>query len=191
MRPSRSLVRAGGGPLRNNLDQRIRRSSLDRDRSFSTSARISASLALFMGGLGCSKLEHASRSRAGSGLTRTGDHAALRAALRFPLSGLTTRYTRSPSSFSETRVRPSFLRIAPEKKPRTECCCHPVCFMTAAIVVPCGRLNSATTLACLEPARDRGDLSRPLSRGLAGAVVDLRRLTEGAGGFLVASSAPS
>jgi hypothetical protein len=33
-------------------------------------------------------------------------------------------------------VRPSFLRIALEKKPRTECCCHPVCFMIAAIVVP-------------------------------------------------------
>src|ERR1700675_2209422 len=83
MRPSRSLVRAGGGTLRNNLDQRIRRSSLDRDRSFSTSARISASLALFMGGLGCSKdSESSSRSPAGRGLTRTGDHAALRPALR-------------------------------------------------------------------------------------------------------------
>jgi hypothetical protein len=51
--------------------------------------------------------------------------------------------------------------------------------MIAAIVVPCGRLNSATTLACLEPARERGDLSRPLFRGLAGAVVALRRLTKG------------
>src|ERR1700693_20176 len=79
-------------------------------------------------------------------------------------------------------VRPSFLRIAPEKKPRTECCCHPVCFMIAAIVVPCGRLNSATTLACLEPARDRRDLPRPFSRGLAGAVVGLRPLPEGGGG---------
>jgi hypothetical protein len=39
------------------------------------------------------------------------------------------------------------------RQPRTECCCHPVVFMMAAIVVPCGRLNIAITLACLEPAR--------------------------------------
>jgi hypothetical protein len=34
-----------------------------------------------------------------------------------------------------------------------QCCCHPVSFMIAAIVVPCGRLNIAITLACLVAAR--------------------------------------
>src|SRR5713226_8355359 len=36
MRPSRSLVRAGGGSLPNVLHHRARRSSLSRDRRFST-----------------------------------------------------------------------------------------------------------------------------------------------------------
>jgi hypothetical protein len=54
---------------------------------------------------------------------------------------------------ADTSVSPSFLRTTPAKKPRTECCCHPVTFMMAAIVVPWERLNIAITLACLEPAR--------------------------------------
>src|SRR5271163_985169 len=48
MRPSRSLVRAGGGALPNNVDQRSRRSSLPRVRSVSTSAMILLSVGLFM-----------------------------------------------------------------------------------------------------------------------------------------------
>src|SRR5712672_1300819 len=52
MRPSRSLVRAGGGSLPNVLHHRARRSSLSRDRRFSTSARISVSSAFFMRCLG-------------------------------------------------------------------------------------------------------------------------------------------
>src|SRR5882672_792525 len=52
MRPSRSLVRAGGGSLPNVLHHRARRSSLSRDRRFSTSARISVSFAFFMRCLG-------------------------------------------------------------------------------------------------------------------------------------------
>jgi hypothetical protein len=97
---------------------------------------------------------------------------------------------RSPSVFSETRVRPSFFRTAPAKKPRTECCCHPVTFMMAAIVVPCGRLNIAITLACLESARVRGGSVFPLFPGLAGAFADLRRLADAAGGFLAGSAEP-
>jgi hypothetical protein len=42
------------------------------------------------------------------------------------------------------RVSPSFLRTTPAKKPRTECCCHPVVFMMAAIVAPCVRLTGRT-----------------------------------------------
>src|SRR5712671_2691483 len=41
IRPSRSLVRAGGGSLPNVLHHRARRSSLSRDRRFSTSVSFS------------------------------------------------------------------------------------------------------------------------------------------------------
>ena len=44
----------------------------------------------------------------------------------------------SLSVFSETRLSRSFLRTTPEKNPRTECCCQPVAFMIASIVVPFG-----------------------------------------------------
>src|SRR4249919_2655741 len=46
----------------------------------------------------------------------------------------------------------SFLRTTPAKKPRTECCCQPVAFMTAAMVAPLGPCNMAITLACFDPA---------------------------------------
>ena len=39
------------------------------------------------------------------------------------------------------------------KKPRTECCCQPVAFMMAAIVVPFGCLSRARTASCLVPPR--------------------------------------
>jgi hypothetical protein len=32
----------------------------------------------------------------------------------------------------------SFLRTTPARKPRTECCCQPVSFIIAAIVIPVG-----------------------------------------------------
>src|SRR5262245_25274842 len=62
----------------------------------------------------------------------------------------TTRYQRSPSVFSDSSLSLSFLRTTPAKNPRTLCCCHPVAFMIAAIVVPLGWLNIASTFACLE-----------------------------------------
>src|SRR5215467_539903 len=64
-----------------------------------------------------------------------------------------TRYKRSPSTFPDVSVKPSFLRTTPAKKPRTECCCHPVAFMIAAIVVPLGCLSSPRTDSCLVPPR--------------------------------------
>src|SRR5687768_10400833 len=61
---------------------------------------------------------------------------------------------RSPSSgFSDSNVSPSFLRTTPAKNPRTECGCHPVVFMIAGIVAPCGRRSIIRTSACLEFAR--------------------------------------
>src|ERR1019366_8042959 len=39
------------------------------------------------------------------------------------------------------------------KKPRTECCCQPVTFMMAAIVVSLGCLSRARIASCLVPPR--------------------------------------
>src|SRR6266568_1053754 len=64
-----------------------------------------------------------------------------------------TRYIRSPSTLSDVSVKPSFLRTTPAKKPRTECCCHPVAFMIATIVVPLGCLSRLSTVSCLVPPR--------------------------------------
>src|SRR4051794_10847103 len=61
---------------------------------------------------------------------------------------------RSPSSgFSDSNVSPSFLRTTPAKNPRTECGCHPVVFMMAGMVAPCGWRSILRTSACLEFAR--------------------------------------
>src|SRR5450759_2352993 len=54
---------------------------------------------------------------------------------------------------SETRLRPSFLRTTPARKPRTECCCHSVAVMMAAIVVPAGARSIAMMRACLVSVR--------------------------------------
>src|SRR5674476_63215 len=54
---------------------------------------------------------------------------------------------------SETRLRPSFLRTTPARKPRTECCCHPVAVTIAAIVTPEGVWSIATIRACLVSGR--------------------------------------
>src|ERR1700716_4028651 len=57
---------------------------------------------------------------------------------------------RSPSTFSEVRLRPSFFLTLPAKKPRAECCCQSVAFIMAAIVVPFGWRSIASTASCLE-----------------------------------------
>src|ERR1700737_4295802 len=57
---------------------------------------------------------------------------------------------RWPASFSETRLRSSFFLTTPAKKPRTECCCHSVAFMIAAIVVPFGSYSIVSTADCLD-----------------------------------------
>ena len=98
------------------------------------------------------------------------------AAFGFDLVGLSTatRYMRSPSAFSDVSVKPSFLRTTPAKKPRTECCCHPVAFMIAAIVVPLGCLSSPRTVTCLVPPRVELEPTFPL---FAGFFVCLARAT--------------
>jgi hypothetical protein len=69
------------------------------------------------------------------------------------------QYTRSSPTFSETSVSPSFLRTTPAKKPRTECCCHPVAFMIAAMVPPLGAAQQRDDVRLLGIA--------PSSRGFA------------------------
>src|SRR5207237_3874081 len=61
--------------------------------------------------------------------------------------------TRPLSVCSETRFKPSFLRTTPAKKPRTECCCHSVAVIIAAIVAPAGVRSSARMRACLVSGR--------------------------------------
>src|SRR6516162_1939382 len=56
-------------------------------------------------------------------------------------------FTLFEASFSFRR-----LRTTPARKPRTECCRHPVAFMMAATVVPVGDCSIAMTRACFEPA---------------------------------------
>src|SRR5258706_12907995 len=63
------------------------------------------------------------------------------------------RYTRPLSVCSETRLRPSFLRTTPARKPRTECCCQSVAVMIAATVVPAGARSIARMRACLVSGR--------------------------------------
>src|SRR5262249_96929 len=82
-----------------------------------------------------------------------------------------TRYMRSPSAFSDVSARPSFLRTTPAKKPRTECCCHPVAFMIAAIVVPLGCLSSSRTVSCLVPPRVEPEAAFPLFAGFFARLV--------------------
>ena len=62
------------------------------------------------------------------------------------------RYTRSLPVFSETSVRPSFLRTTPAKNPRTECGCQPVALMIAGMVLPCFRRSISMTQDCLDPS---------------------------------------
>src|SRR6202171_3831911 len=66
------------------------------------------------------------------------------------------RYTRPLSVCSETRLSPSFLRMTPARKPRTECCCQSVAAIIAAIVAPAGARSMATIWACLVPGRVAG-----------------------------------
>src|ERR1700736_2164787 len=63
------------------------------------------------------------------------------------------RETRPLSVDSETRFKPSFLRTTPARKPRTECCCHSVAVMIAAIVAPAGVRSSARMRTCLVSGR--------------------------------------
>src|SRR6476620_1330694 len=85
-------------------------------------------------------------------------------------------------SFSEARFSLSFLRTTPAKKPRTECCCHPVVFVIAAMLVPLGEPSIARTFDCLVPGPTAGALffavaSDPLRlRGLVACAPVKRRV---------------
>src|SRR5258706_10735159 len=48
--------------------------------------------------------------------------------------------------------------MTPARKPRTECCCHSVAAIIAAIVAPAGVRSRATIWACLVPGLGVADL---------------------------------
>jgi hypothetical protein len=63
---------------------------------------------------------------------------------------------RPPSAAADVRLRPSFLRMIPARKPRTECCCHPVVCTIASMVAPLGARSIAMIRACLLSLRSFG-----------------------------------
>src|ERR1700761_3962223 len=73
---------------------------------------------------------------------------------------------RTPSTFSDERLSLSFFLTTPAKKPRTECCCQPVAFMIAAMVVPLGCRRSPSTAFCFD---DRSVLFERLVTDVAAA----------------------
>src|SRR5215469_17115148 len=50
-------------------------------------------------------------------------------------------------------ARPIFLLMVPDRKPRMECACHPVAFISSLAVTPPGCFSSSRTLAVLVPSR--------------------------------------
>src|SRR6266446_2524305 len=59
---------------------------------------------------------------------------------------------RSSPALSETRFSLSFFLTTPAKKPRTECCCQPIAFMIASMVVPFGCRSIPRTVSCFDDA---------------------------------------
>src|SRR4051812_16134975 len=57
---------------------------------------------------------------------------------------------RLPFTFSDVSFNFRRLRTTAVRKPRTECFCHPVVFIMAAMVAPPGARNMATTRDCFE-----------------------------------------
>ena len=67
------------------------------------------------------------------------------------------RKARSPAAgLKDSTGVPIFFASVPLKKPRTECACQPVAFMSAFSVTPPGRFNRSRILAFLVPRR-RGE----------------------------------
>src|SRR3990172_8979661 len=58
---------------------------------------------------------------------------------------------RSPAA--DSRLRPSFFRTVPARKPRTECDCQPVARIIESMVAPAGPRSIAITRACLVSGR--------------------------------------
>src|ERR1700674_907771 len=61
--------------------------------------------------------------------------------------------------------RPIFLPTAPERKPRTECGCQPVAFMSSFSVTPPACLSRSRTWAVLLPSRAFPALALPAFLG--------------------------
>src|SRR5262245_62332738 len=63
------------------------------------------------------------------------------------------RWRRPSSVAADTRLKPSFLRTTPARKPRTECCCHPVACIMATMLTPLGARSIARMRPCLGSVR--------------------------------------
>jgi hypothetical protein len=76
---------------------------------------------------------------------------------------------RSPSSaLVDVTVSLIFLPIVPDRKPRTECGCQPVAFISSLAVTPPARLSRSSTLAVLLPSRAPTAFFAPLGAFFAG-----------------------
>jgi hypothetical protein len=60
-------------------------------------------------------------------------------------------------------------------KPRTECCCQPVAFMIAAMVVPFGWRSNASTASCFEEAAASADAGFVATALNLGFIFDCKR----------------
>jgi hypothetical protein len=91
------------------------------------------------------------------------DHALIREALRGVLKELMddAAVLEAPNCgkamqhgltlVSEKTGSERIYRTTPARNPRTECACQPVASMMAAMVVPFGGPNSASTACCFDP----------------------------------------
>ena len=62
----------------------------------------------------------------------------------------------------DVTARPIFLPTVPDRKPRTECACQPVAFISSLGVTPAGFCSRLRTRALLLPARAPLAFFRPL-----------------------------
>ena len=87
----------------------------------------------------------------------------------------------SPSAFSAVSVKPSFLLATPAEKLRPDCCCHPLAFMIAAIVVALRYLTVLSVATAHSPVTTEahsggmvsGARSKMRKKGLAHSTLSL------------------
>src|SRR5262245_13599221 len=84
---------------------------------------------------------------------------------------------RTPSTTADFKSSLRRLRTTPARKPRTECGCQPVAFVSAGIVAPPGERSSSIASDCFVPGR-----TAPTRLPFCLAVLGRARLFDGAAG---------